>query len=276
MGSPSRSLPKNAIREQAAPSAASRPVLPIRRTSLDLQRDNLGGTLQLSAFPVSHSEGASPTTSECFRSSEKATPCLSLPRLQSPGILWRLPLQTPSKSIKHCGRKSSPSWIRELPGTFYQAKREDSSHYFFVTKKTGSFHPILNLRWLNACSWDACLPMDHPSFQVGYGSYGLHYTLCLCTRTYYIDDIFHAQVSENLVLSTANASMCFYLQLGFIIHLAKYSSLVPTRVIMHLGTWIDHFWRHSYANPGQRPGDHLGTSEPSSKWLHFGRLPPEL
>ncbi len=49
-----------------------------------------------------------------------------------------------------------------------------------------------------------------------------------------LDDIFHAQDSEDQVLVTRDASIQLHLQLGFILNLAK-SSLVPSQVMTHLG-----------------------------------------
>ncbi len=57
-GSPLRSLPRDAIREQAAPSSMTEPVLPGGRASSayinlpDLQQNDLEGTLKLGTLPV--------------------------------------------------------------------------------------------------------------------------------------------------------------------------------------------------------------------------------
>ncbi len=56
----------------------------------------------------------------------------------------------------------------------------------------------------------------------------------------YIDDIFHAQMSLELVSVTRDASVCLHLRLGFIINLAR-SSLVPSQGMVHLGAWIEFF-----------------------------------
>ncbi len=56
----------------------------------------------------------------------------------------------------------------------------------------------------------------------------------------YIDDIFHAQMSQEMVSATRDASVRLHLHLGFIINLAK-SFLVPSQGMVHLGAWIDTF-----------------------------------
>ncbi len=56
----------------------------------------------------------------------------------------------------------------------------------------------------------------------------------------YIDDIFHAQMSQELVSATRDASVRLHLRLGFIINLAK-SSLVISQGMVHLGAWIETF-----------------------------------
>ena len=56
----------------------------------------------------------------------------------------------------------------------------------------------------------------------------------------YIDDIFHAQISKELVISARNTSVHLHLQRGFVLNLTK-SSLVPSEVMLHLGSWIDTF-----------------------------------
>ncbi len=56
----------------------------------------------------------------------------------------------------------------------------------------------------------------------------------------YIDDIFHAQMSRELVSATRDASVRLHLRLGFIINLMK-SSLDPSQGMVHLGAWIDTF-----------------------------------
>ncbi len=54
----------------------------------------------------------------------------------------------------------------------------------------------------------------------------------------YIDDIFHAQLSQQSVSLTGDASVRLHLCLGFIIKLVK-SSLVPSQGMIHIGAWID-------------------------------------
>ncbi len=56
----------------------------------------------------------------------------------------------------------------------------------------------------------------------------------------YIDDFFHAQMSQELLSATRDASVRLHLRLGFIINLAKFS-LVLSQGMVHLGTWIDTF-----------------------------------
>ncbi len=57
---------------------------------------------------------------------------------------------------------------------------------------------------------------------------------------YYIVDIFYVQASPSLVERTRDTIVRLHLQMGFVINLAK-SSLVPSRIRIHLGAPIDTF-----------------------------------
>ncbi len=167
-GSPSRSLSHLVAREQAAPFPVPEPARLGGRLSLaindlpGLRKDDLEGTLKLGNYTVagrlSHFQEAWSKITTDRWVLEIVKNGYALP-FTAPPPMAREPLETPLPVLP---LKREALWtevqslldkgaIEEIPlgdwGWGY------NSHCFLATKRTGGFHPILNLRGLNASSW---------------------------------------------------------------------------------------------------------------------------